>query len=41
MPNGKERTTIVLEYPFPGDQMFRYQAIQNPLGLLIEESCKE
>ena len=41
MPNGKERTTIALEYPFPGDRVFRYQAIQNLLGLLLKGPYEE
>ena len=41
MPIGKEKTTIALEYPFPGDRVFRYQAMQDLLGLLIEEPYEE
>lgn len=41
MPNGKEKTTIALEYPFPSDRVFRYQAMQDLLGLLIEEPYEE
>lgn len=41
MPNRKESTTIALEYPFPGDRVFRYQAMQDVLELLIEEPFQE
>lgn len=41
MPNGKEKTTIALEYPFPEERVFRYQAMQDVLALLIEEPYKE
>jgi predicted nucleotidyltransferase len=41
MSNGKEKTTIALEYPFPSDRVFRYQAMQDLLGLLIEEPYEE
>lgn len=41
MPNEKERTTIALEYPFPDERFFRYQAMQDLLGLLIEEPYEE
>lgn len=41
MPIGKEKTTIALEYPFPDERVFRYQAMQDLLGLLIEEPYEE
>jgi predicted nucleotidyltransferase len=41
MPIGKEKTTIALEYPFPEERVFRYQAMQDVLALLIEEPYKE
>lgn len=41
MPNGKERTTVALEYPFPEERVFRYQAMQDVLALLVEEPYKE
>lgn len=41
MPNGKEKTTIALEYPFPAERVFRYQAMQDVLALLIEEPYEE
>jgi predicted nucleotidyltransferase len=39
MPNGK--TTVAIEYPFPSDRVFRYQAMQDVLALLIEEPYEE
>ncbi len=41
MPNRKESATIALEYPFPQDRVFRYQAMQDVLSLLIEEPYEE
>lgn len=41
MPNGKERTTVALEYPFPEERVFRYQAMQDVLALLVEEPYEE
>lgn len=41
MPVRKESTTIALEYPFPEERVFRYQAMQNVLELLIEEPFEE
>jgi len=41
MPIGKGDTTIALEYPFPDERVFRYQAMQDLLGLLIEEPYEE
>jgi predicted nucleotidyltransferase len=41
MPNGKVNTTIALEYPFPEERVFRYQAMQDVLALLIEEPYEE
>lgn len=37
MPNENGSTTIALEYPFPEDRVFRYQAMQDILSVLIEE----
>ncbi|AQL43323.1 hypothetical protein BV210_11750 [Halorientalis sp. IM1011] len=34
-------TTIALEYPFPDDRVFRYQAMEDVLALLIEEPYEE
>ncbi|MFB6236277.1 MAG: nucleotidyltransferase domain-containing protein [Halopenitus sp.] len=39
MPNAK--TTIALEYPFPENRVFRYQAMQDVLSALIEEPFAE
>lgn len=41
MPDGKVSTTIALEYPFPDDRVFRYQAMEDVLALLIEEPYEE
>jgi predicted nucleotidyltransferase len=41
MPTTKETTTIALEYPFPQDRVFRYQAMQDVLSRLIEEPYNE
>lgn len=41
MPNRKPGTTIALEYPFPEDRVFRYQAMQDVLSRLIEEPYEE
>lgn len=41
MPTTKEMTTIALEYPFPQDRVFRYQAMQDVLARLIEEPYEE
>ncbi|MBP1987777.1 nucleotidyltransferase domain-containing protein [Halolamina salifodinae] len=41
MPNRNERTKIALEYPFPEERVFRYQAMQDVLALLVEEPYKE
>lgn len=41
MSNGNTPTTIALEYPFPRDRVFRYQAMQDLLSLLIEEPYEE
>lgn len=41
MPKGKTETTIALEYPFPDERVFRYQAMQDLLRLLIEEPYEE
>jgi len=39
MPIGK--TTIALEYPFPENRVFRFQAMQDVLSALIEEPFAE
>ena len=41
MPNTKETTTLALEYPFPDERVFRYQAMQDVLARLIEEPYDE
>jgi predicted nucleotidyltransferase len=41
MPNRKESARIALDYPFPQDRIFRYQAMQDVLSLLIEEPYEE
>jgi predicted nucleotidyltransferase len=41
MPNKKESTTVALDYPFPQERVFRYQAMQDVLTLLIEEPYEE
>ena len=37
MPNRKESISIELQYPFPEDRVFRYQAMQDILDLLIDQ----
>ena len=41
MPNRNRSTTIALEYPFPGERIFRYQAMQDVLSVLIDEPYSE
>jgi len=41
MPNRKEPTTLALEYPFPDERVFRYQAMQDVLSRLVEEPYDE
>lgn len=41
MPNRKDSTTIALQYPFPDERVFRYQAMQDALSRLIEEPYQE
>ena len=41
MPNKKDSTTLALEYPFPDERVFRYQAMQDVLSRLIEEPYDE
>lgn len=36
-----EKTTIALDYPFPENRVFRYQAMQDVLSTLIEEPFAE
>ena len=37
MPNKKESISIELQYPFPEDRVFRYQAMQDVLDVLIDQ----
>ena len=37
MPNRKESISIELQYPFPEDRIFRYQAMQDVLDVLIDQ----
>lgn len=37
MPNKKESISIALQYPFPEDRVFRYQAMQDVLNVLIDQ----
>ena len=37
MPNRKESISIELEYPFPDERVFRYQAMQDVLDILIDQ----
>jgi len=37
MPNKKESISIELQYPFPDERVFRYQAMQDVLDVLIDQ----
>ena len=37
MPNKKEPILMVLQYPFPEDRVFRYQAMHDVLDVLIDQ----
>ncbi len=37
MPNRKDSISIELQYPFPEDRVFRYQAMQDVLDILIDQ----
>ncbi|MFC6731001.1 MULTISPECIES: nucleotidyltransferase domain-containing protein [unclassified Haladaptatus] len=41
MPNGNTSTEIALTYPFPAERVFRYQAMQEVLSVLIEQPYDE
>jgi len=41
MPIRKESTTIELEYPFPEERIFRYQAMQDVLSVVIDQPYSE
>lgn len=37
MPNRKQSVTVAMEYPFPEERIFRYQAMQDVLSVLIDQ----
>ena len=41
MPNRKGLTTIELEYPFPDERIFRYQAMQDVLSVVVDQPYAE
>ncbi len=41
MPNKNESITIALEYPFPEERIFRYQAMQEVLSIVIDQPYSE
>lgn len=41
MPNRNGSITISLEYPFPDERIFRYQAMQDVLSVVIDEPYDE
>ena len=41
MPDTNESITVALEYPFPQDRIFRYQAMQEVLSVLIDQPYGE
>lgn len=41
MPNRKGSVTIGLAYPFPDDRVFRYQAMQDVLSVLVDQPYEE
>lgn len=41
MPDRNSSVTIELQYPFPEERVFRYQAMQDVLSVLIEEPYEE
>lgn len=41
MPNRKESTTVELSYPFPEERIFRYQAMQDVLSVLVDHPYSE
>lgn len=41
MPNTNESGTIELEYPFPEDRIFRYQAMQDILSVIVDQPYSE
>ena len=41
MPSRKESVTIAIEYPFPDERIFRYQAMQDVLSILVDQPYDE
>lgn len=41
MPNRKQTTTIELGYPFPEERIFRYQAMEDVLSVVIDQPYSE
>ena len=41
MPIKKESTTLELEYPFPEERIFRYQAMQDVLSVVVDQPYSE
>ncbi len=41
MPNTNGSVTIALEYPFPDERIFRYQAMQDVLSVLVDEPFEQ
>lgn len=41
MPIRNESTTVELEYPFPEERIFRYQAMQDVLSVVIDQPYSE
>ena len=41
MPITNSSTSIAFEYPFPEDRIFRYQAMQDVLSVLVDDHYSE
>jgi predicted nucleotidyltransferase len=41
MPNAKGSVTVAFEYPFPEERVFRYQAMQDTLSVLVDQPYEE
>lgn len=41
MPNRNRSTTVELEYPFPEERIFRYQAMQDVLSVVVDQPYSE
>lgn len=41
MPSGNTSPSIAIDYPLPNERVFRYQAMQDVLALLVEEPYQE